>query len=87
MLENLCIIMQPSAHGPLPTHNSDQAMDAMDAEIATSSVMNDMLDAEASLDTLFLTGSLSLTGPLSLTHPLTRCHAGHRVVAKKRHMT
>ena len=45
--------MQPSAHGPLPTHNSDQAMDA---EVATSSVMNDMLDAEASLDTLFLTG-------------------------------
>jgi hypothetical protein len=28
----------------------------MDAEVATSSVMNDMLDAEASLDTLFLTG-------------------------------
>jgi hypothetical protein len=28
----------------------------MDAEIAASSVMNDMLDAEASLDTLFLTG-------------------------------
>jgi hypothetical protein len=45
--------LQPSAHGPLPTHNSDQAMDA---EIAASSVMNDMLDAEASLDTLFLTG-------------------------------
>ena len=83
MLENLCIIMQPSAHGPLPTHNSDQAMDA---EVATSSVMNDMLDAEASLDTLFLTGSLSLTGPLSLTHPLSlpRCHAGHRVVEKRK---
>ena len=42
-----------AAHGPLPTHNSDQAMDD---EIAASSVMNDMLDAEASLDTLSLTG-------------------------------
>ena len=34
-------------HTPPQSHNSDQAMDA---EIAASSVMHDMLDAEASLD-------------------------------------